>query len=1017
MTRYEKFLRRPVYIVILVLLITFAGLWSLFRMPIDFFPGLNYPLLNIVTQSPGFSPEDIELLITRPVESEVQAIRGVRRTSSISANGRSQVTVEFSQGYDLLAARQLVSAAISRLTGQLPAGVHPIIDNLGSRLQQILGYTITDAGVSATLLRQVVQYRLLPALRSIPGISRVDVMGGKRAAYVVEPDLNKLCRLKISMTDLQSILKKHNLNVSGRYLNEHYLDIPIRGKGQVQNLDDLRFVMIKKQANGLPIFLKDIATVQAGALPEHYIIRDNQQPAVAILIQKENGVSTVDLAAAVAGKMQTLRALLPPGSKVSKFYDQSEILNESMHGVRNEIWMGAILAILVLTFFLRRLTPTLIVSVTIPLALFAAAMMMSLSGYTLNMMTLAALTLSVGMVVDDSIIVMENIERHREAGSPLLPAVLDGTRQILGADISGTVTTLIVFVPLLFLGGFVSQLIKPFGLTITYALLASLVLSLTVIPGLMFKYGGGVKAQRSQPAFLTRFIRLNDRWFQQIMRRRKRTFIFLTAAFLLIVAGTVTFNSAGFLPPIDEGAVLIEYVMRPGVSLHESYRMGERLTGEILQLPDVDNVYLKIGSPENTYYIEGANRGELRIKLKDKQRRQRSAKEVMELLRRKFSALEGVVFLFHQPTEEKIDESFSGLPAFFGISISGDNLDTLVALSQKVEDVASNNTGLTNIINTAKYTVPQIEVVPNRPVLGHYGLSVEQVLQQMSVAFRGDIISYFVKEQTPVAIFLRLPERQRTSMKDLRTLPIKTASGVYIPLQEVATIGYRNRPAEITHINSQREVTLMGELAGNPYTIVKNLQAKLRAVKFPAGYYYEIRGQYQTLMQSLKEMAAVIVAAILLVYLILYLQFNSFWQPFVILLKIPLDFMGAFLALLLTRQSLNIAVAIGLLTLVGVAVNNAIVLIDMVNQLRASRNLSSQEALLEAVHIRTRPILMTNLTTIFGLLPAAIGMGVGSRIHQPFAITLIGGLLVGTFFTLNIIPALYEKIGRWAKGG
>ena len=1015
MTWYEKFLKRPAYTVFFILFLILAGGWALVKMPINFFPGLNYPLINVVTQYPGVSPEDMELLVTRPIEGAVQSIRGVRRTSSISAMGVSQVTVEFSQNYDLLAARQLISASLSRLSGRLPQGVHPIIDNLGSRMQQIVGYTLVNSGIPQTQLRQIVEFRLVPALRSIPGISRIDVMGGERPAFEVEPDIRKLKQLGISLVELKQLLLANNLNISGRYLRENHLDIPIRGNGQVRNLNDLRFLRIKSGPGGLPIFLKDVAAVRTGHIPEHYLIRSDNVPAVAILIQKSVGASATVVARKVDEKIHQFRGILPQGTHLEKFYDQSEILNESMAGVKNEMWMGAVLAIFILFVFLRRLYPTFVVSLTIPLALLSAAVVMLLSGYSLNMMTLAALTLSIGMVVDDSVIVMENIERHQEIGLPLNQAVLKGTRQIFGPDVSGTLTTIVVFLPLLFLTGFLRQIVLPFGMTISYTLLASLVLSLTVIPVMMRWHQKRIIKKSEMPVFLKKFIRWNDRFFHAAMNYKKTLFGGLGIAFLGFLILLLLFNPVGFLPPIDEGTLLIEYVMRPGVSLKESYRVGQILSHEALSFSDVESVYLKIGSPENTYYIEGVNRGELRIKLKDRKHRVHSADELLDQFRQKFSGIKGIECLYHQPTQEKIDESFSGLPAFFGISVQGNNLDSLIVLSKQVEKVAKATGGIEGLINNTKFEVPQITVVPNRPQLGYFGVTAGDVLTQMALAFRGQVVSYFIRGQAPVAIFLRLPQGERQNLTDLKTLPIQVKGHHTVPLKELAWIGYRNTMPAITHLNSQREVTLVSGIKGNIFAVVTHLKENLSQIHFPPGYTYEIRGQYKTLLQSVQQFAWVLLSAVLLVYAILYLQFNSFWQPFVILLKIPLDFIGVFVILLITRQSLNLSVAIGLLTLVGVAVNNAIVLIDMANKLQETEKMLPRDALLEAVHIRTRPILMTGLTTIFGLLPAAIGMGIGSKIHQPFAITLIGGMITGIFFSLNVIPALYEGIGKMAK--
>ena len=1009
---FQRFVSRPGYAGLLILLLVLAGSWALYRMPVDYFPGLNYPLLNIITQYPGAAPEDVELLVTRPIESEVQSIRGVRRTSSISAMGVSQVTVEFSEGYDLLAARQLVSAALSRLTGTLPPNVHPVIDNLGSRLQQIVGYTVSDSSVTPERLRQLVQFRLVPRLRSIPGISRIQVMGGRRSAIVVEPDLNALRRLNLSLLDLEALLQESSLNVSGRYIEMQHLDIPISGRGQVQSLEDVRHIPVRHRPKGPPIFLQNVAKVFYGSLPEHYLIRSNGRPAVAVVIQKSTGYSTTALVKKVDERMAELRGLLPPGAQVQKFYDQSEILGESLAGVRREIWIGAILAVLVIFFFLRKIGPTLIVSVTIPLALLAAAALMTLWGLTLNMMTLAALTLSVGMVVDDAVIVMENIQRHLEAGRSAGRAVLEGTRQILAPDVNGTVTTLIVFVPLLFISGFLRQLILPFGLTIGFALAASLLLSLTVIPALMHWRASRYPAEKGTPFMLEPLLRRMNRLLHWTRSHKKGVFGFLVISLLTLTVLLALFNPVGLLPPVDEGALLIEYVMRPGVSLRESYRVGRKLMSEVLKAPDVENVYLKIGSPENTFYIEGVNRGELHIKLDPRSRRSRTAEELLEYFRRKFSAIPGVVLLYHQPTQENIDESFSGLPAFFGISVSGDNLDSLAALSRRVERVAGNVPGISGIMNQARFAVPEVEIIPNRPRLAYHNLTAGRLLEQVSAAFRGKVISYFIRGQAPVAIFLRLPPGQRNSLEALKIFPVRTAEGVYIPLSRLASVRLRNVLPRITHLNGRREITLISGISGNLFAAVRNLKKRLKTVYFPPGYSYRIRGQYRTLIQSGFQFILVMLAAVVLIYAVLYLQFNSFWQPLVILLKIPLDFTGAFAALLLTRQPINLSVAIGLLTLVGVAVNNAIVLIDFANGFRSASGVSPRRAMEEAVRVRMRPVLMTGLTTIFGLIPAAVGMGVGSRIHQPFAVTVIGGMITGIFFSLNVIPALYEAMER-----
>lgn len=1011
---FENFVRRPFYSLAIVIILVVTGIWSLYKMPVDYFPGINYPLINVITEYSGVSPHDMEILVTRPIEDALQGVRGVQRTSSVTTMGHSEVTVEFSNAYSVLDARQLTAAALSTLSGQLPPGVVPVIDNLGSRMQEIIGFTFVNLQIPPSQLRDIVQYRIKPALLSLNHISRIIVLGGERPAFIVEPNPQKLRLLRISMQDIEKVLKDNNIMVSGRFLERNYYDVPIRGNGRYQNLSDLQNLKVATRANGLPVLLKDIAQITKGGLPRHYMVRSGKYPAVALLVQKTEGSGSIKVAASVQKSLQTLQKLLPPGTQIHKFYDQSEILSASMSGVREEIYIGAVLAMLVLLLFLRRWAPTLIVSITIPLALMFAATIMYAIGYTLNMITLAALTLSLGMVVDDSIIVLEIIEKFLEKGKSLIESIQKGVSEIFAADLNGTLTTVIVFLPLLFISGYMKNLVTPFGLTITLTLLGSFLISITVIPALVY-WKGGLKGKNvEEPAFLQKFKAVNDKMLRFSMSHKTGVVAVLILLFLVGGGLLPLTNKANMLPPVDEGALLFEYVMRPGVSLKESGKVGEELMQVIQKNPNVDNIYLRNGSPANTYYVESVNRGELFIKLVDKKYRTESVAQLMTGFKKQFATFDGVVILYHQPTQENIDESFSGLPAFFGVSVTGPNLDTLARLASVVEKTVKKTGDFSNIINNSKYLVPQIDVTPNREEMARFGVSGFDLYQELALAFRGEVVARFVKEQVPVSVFLRLPPRDRNSLKKLEHLAIRTPGGKYIPLNRLAQIKIINALPSISHLNGERELTVVAQPKGNLFGAVKKLKAGLKTDFLPEGYNLQIRGQYQTLMQTLKSFSFVILIAIIFIYLILFLQFNSFWQPFVILLKIPLDFIGVFIALLITHQQLNISVALGLLTLIGVSVNNAIILIDKVNRLRQNEDYSLPEALNEAVHLRTRPILMTGLTTIIALLPAAVGLG--AAMHQPFAITIIGGMITGIIFSLNIIPMLYAAFaGRFEK--
>ena len=1007
---FLKYISRPFYSVSIIILLLFVGIWSLLKMPVNYFPGLNYPLINVTTQYPGIAPKDMEILVTRPIENSLQGLRGVTRTSSLTSMGISQVTVEFSNQYTTTEARQLTAAAISQLTAQLPSGITPVIDNLGSRMQQVIGFTFVNENIPITKLRAIIQYSIKPILLGLGNISKIDVMGGKREAYIIEPDISKLQILNLSLQDIQKKIKLNNIIVSGRYIENGNFDIPIRGMGQFQNISDIKNIRISVTKNNLPVYLKDVASVTKGGLPVHYIIKSSNIPAVALIIQKAANAGTIAVSKSVQNKLKQLQSILPRGTVVKKFYDQSEILVESINGVKSEMIIGALLAMLALFIFLRRLYPTLIISITIPLALMFAVIVINIFNYSFNMITLAALTLSLGMVVDDSIIVMEIIEKNYERGKDIAQSVVLGVKEIFAADLNGTVTTIIVFLPLFFITGYLSSLVIPFGFTIALTLTGSFIISITIIPALMHWKGSAKIKKTPDVKLLNHIYNGNNKILLFTIKNKKKIILFLFIGFIITAISLPILNKSDMLPEVDEGALLIEYVMRPGVSLKESNNVAEQLISVINKIPDVDNIYLKIGSPENTYYIETVNRGEFFIKLKQKRYRTQSVNDIIAELKKSFDNFKGVVLLYHQPTQEKIDESFSGLPAFFGVSIEGNNLDTLKTLADKFNGIIKNTGSFSNIINNSKYLVPQINVKPKRHVLAYYGLTANDMFQELAIAFRGRVVTKFVKEQVPISIFIRLPKIDRSTINQLRQLPIRTKNGAYIPLFKFADISINNILPTIKHLNGAREVALIASPKGNLFSDVNKLKSAVNKYTLPQGYTYEIRGQYQTLIESVKSFGLIIIAAIFLVYTILYLQFNSFWQPFVILFKIPLDFIGAFIFLLITRQALNISVGLGLLTLVGVSVNNAIILIDKINKLRDTEQITVLQATQEAVKLRTRPILMTGLTTILGLLPAAIGMGIGSKIHQPFAITIIGGMITGIFFSLNLIPVLYISL-------
>jgi len=1002
--------KHPNVTVIMIVAIGLVGVYSAMHMSVDLFPNLEVPVVNIITHYPGAAPEDIELLISRLIEDEMRSIPGVKRVASTSVQGISQVTVEFSWGTTVFDASQLVQARLAHVQGVLPPAVTPRLENISTTLQEVCGYVFYGGGDPITL-RNTVRHDIAGRLMGLEGVSFIQVLGGDQRAFYVQFRPETLARLSLSVTDVISSLDKENVTAVAGYLDRSSREYLVRGDARLETLDDLRSVPLDKDGN-LSFLLGSVAEIYEGRAPRHYEVRGDGVPAVAMVISKQPGASTNRVVVGVDTAISDLRRLLPPGTSIKKFYDQSEIIRESQDEIIHALIIGALLVVLVLYFFLGSLWLTLIVAVTIPLTLLATLTIMRLFGLDFNMITMTALALAIGMIVDDAIVVAENIYRHRKGSADALEATISGAVEIAGPDASGTFTTVAAFLPLVIVTGIAALFLKPFGLTVSAALLVSLVLSLTLVP-LMFSRSKGLLV-KDEDFLGARLLRLLDRILQRTLRfsfRHKGLVLGLAALSLSVAGLTAMIGTVSVLPSVDEGAILIEYIMPPGTSLQESNRIGEVLDSIALADPDVSCVYRRTGSPESGYQIEGVNKGEVLIKLKPKKERARSITAIMASLKRSYSQMDGVVFLYHQPTQEKIDESLSGLPALFGVTIYGVDLDELTSLASQVESILSTEPAVANVVNNTKVKASQVDVRVDYARLALHRIEPSEVLATLQAACLGMEATRIIRQKEDVAVWVKLDVGEGLDPDRVGRLPVMLPNGENIPLERVADVRVRQTPAAITRLNGQREITLVAEVEGNIPAVVSHLREKFQAITLPDGYSIDFSGQYKVLVQTALEMLFALAAAVILIYLIMMMQFGSWLQPLIIMGAIPLSLVGAFLALFVTGQGLDVSVGMGAVTLVGISVNNAIVLINFANR-RVASTANTGEALLEAASVRLRPILLTTFTTFAALLPAAIGTTVGSQIFRPFAITVIGGLLSNLVASLIIVPTLLFTFSR-----
>jgi len=773
-------------------------------------------------------------------------------------------------------------------------------------------------------------------------------------------------------------------------------------------------VLVGKNATGLPLKLGDVARLYAGALPERYTITKNRLPAVAFIVQKQPGASTL---AVSRGVDAALAHLTPPGgAHVEKFYDQAEIIGLAYRNMRNQLLLGALLAVFTLFSVLGRNRTTWIVALTIPLSVIGAFILIHWAGFGTNLMTLGAITVTIGLINDDAVIVLENIFRHRQMGKDPLRATLEGAREIMPADMAGTFTVLAAFVPLVMLSGLTGRLFLPFGLSFAFVLLLSLVFSLTLIPWATARWLPPANvAFRPSDTFGSRWIT----WMGNVNRRvldgllKHRTITIVTSVILMVGSmALLALNPARFLPLLDENSLLLSYQLAPGTSLTESNSVGDQMEALVLSQPGVKAVFRRTGSPESTFFVEGPDEGELVLRLDAKS--SLTALQIEQALNAKLARIPGVLTRINEPTSEKLDESFSGLPALFGITIYGNNLTELHSAANRIETATQTIPGLSNVINSTKMPVDTLNVDIDRRACARYGVVPQDVADAIQTAMQGMDVSQSIVDGQVLHLFVRYSPSARRNSSDLAQVLVRGSGDTLIPVSQLARIIPGNTYASIEHQFGTRALTMTADITGNPFAVISRLNTAINKLGLPQDIRVAYTGEYQQLIQTMWQVLGILAISALLVYGIMAIQLGNLLDPAVVLVKLPIDFMGAALALFITHHEIDFTVFIGFITLVGVAVNNGIVLLSFVQQLRR-QGYDAVSAVHEAVNIRIRPLLLTQITAVIALIPAAIGLGSGPQLLQSLGIMMFGGLTVGTFLTLNLIPVIYVATERWRK--
>ncbi|MEM9401889.1 MAG: efflux RND transporter permease subunit [Pseudomonadota bacterium] len=1042
---------RRVTIVMFMVAIGLFGLVSLSRLSLNLLPDIAYPTLTIRTELTGAAPAEVENLVTKPIEEAVGVIRNVRLVRSVSRSGQSDVTLEFLWGTNMDIAGVDVREKLDILFLPLEAS-RPLLLRFDPSSEPIMRLgllfnedTATDSDGQLKELRRLAEDRLKTDLEAVEGTAAVKVSGGLEDEVQIQVDQQKLSQLGLSIDDIAARIRSENVNLSGGRLEEGSQRFLVRTINEFETVDEFRNAIVGSVTDR-PVYLRDVATVTRGHKERQAITRVRGRESVELAIYKEGDANTVQVANRIQQRLERVRESLPDTMELVTVYDQSGFIAAAVDNVRNAAIVGGLIAILVLYGFLRDARATTIIGIAIPVSVIGTFLLMYMNGVSLNIMSLGGIALAVGMLVDNSIVVLENIVRKREQGESILDAARNGTSEVASAVVAATLTTVAVFFPMVFISGVAGQLFKDQALTVTFALLFSLVVALTLIP-MLASVGAGSRytsdMDSSKPSWFTRMIAFIARlfgfvfkgvgWvFWLVMWLPTRVFGLVNGAaarvYPPLLAWSLNHRAAvvGFaiivfvatmslvprlgtelIPQLSQGEFNVELRLSPGTPLSATDRVvrsAQASAGDIEAIA-LDYSVAGTGNRLDANPVDaGDHTGTLSIALADGLGRDDET-AVMRSLRDDLAKIPGLQYEFTRPSLMSFSNPLQ-------IEITGFDLEDLDATSRRVLAGLTASDRFTDIRTTMERGNPEIQIVFDQERAASLGLSVRDIADRVVANVRGELATRYTWRDKKIDVLVRSIDTRESSIEEIRELIVNPASSRPVTLQSVADVSIAMGPAEIRRVSQERVALITANVAyGDLGAAAAEAEALLQTVPLPRGISATVSGQSEEMQASFQSMQFALALAVFLVYLVMASQFESLIHPFVILFTIPLALVGAVLALFITGTTINIVAFIGVIMLAGIVVNNAIVLVDLINQLRA-QGMARTDAIIDAGKARLRPILMTSLTTALGLLPMAVGFGEGAEIRAPMAIAVIGGLVVSTLLTLVVIPVVYSLMDR-----
>ncbi len=997
-----------------VVILLAAGGYALYTIPVEAFPDLTNNQVVVVTDAPSLPPSEVEQLVTYPIERAMLGLPNKGEVRSLSKLGLSMVTVVFDDSVPMYFARQLVSERLQQISTLLPQGVQPSLGLPATAFGELYQYTLSGP-LSPIELKDLHEWVIKGQLRTIPGVSEINAWGGQTKQFQIVVDPALLEQYGLTLHDVATRVEENNTNFGGGYIEHASEQFTLIGSGRAVNTDDLGNIVLTAK-NGTPVLVRDVAELRVGAAPpEGATLRNGETVSgMVIMLKGENGKRLIER---VKERIAALH--LPQGVKLNPFYDQSFVIDGTIHTVEKNLFEGFVLVTVVLFLFLGNLRAAIITASIIPFSMLFSFLGMRLFGISANLMSLGAIDF--GMIVDGAVVMMENsVHRLEQSDADETPmeSVRRAAQEVARPMTFAVIIIIAVYLPILFLQGLEGRMFRPMAITVCAALAGSLILALTTVPMLVsFAFRNGIpqgRAREREHHWMAVLTNGYGRLLQSAMDRPWQTVV--TAATVLAVAlGSLFFIGTEFMPQLDEGSILVETRKLPGVSLTDSVEISKRIEQRLRTFPEISDVVIKIGRPDFATEAMGINEGDTYLLLKPMNtwKRFHTKEDLISALDKELGRIPGIAYNFTQPMAMRIDETISGVKADLAIKVFGDDFRTLDTLGQQSLRIVSTVRGAADAQMEITSGVAELSVRVDRAALARYGLNVTDVEEAVAAGGSGSVVSQVIDGQKRYTVAIRLPDRYRTDPDAMRSILLRAPAGEQVSLDEVAHVEVTRGPEKIEREEGQRRIVVMSNVRGRDLgSFVAEVRAKLdQQIVLPPGYFVEYGGQFENQRRAMARLALIVPIAIAAIFVLLYFTFYSVKQALLVVGNVPFALVGGIAALWVRGMNLNLSASVGFIALFGVAMLNGVVLVSSINQLRQTGE-PLRSAVLAGARRRLRPVLMTACVASIGFIPMAVATSTGAEVQRPLASVVIGGLASSTLLTLFLLPVLYERIFR-----